>query len=130
MNLKLLLFIHALVTFAAGIVLVITPSFIPSSVNIHINSAEYLLCYFLAAAEFAMAYLSFRSRKISDTAALRVISISFIVFHASTLILELFALSQGLSVKIISNVIVRIFIVILFYFYGVAPFKQNSKNNA
>ncbi len=61
MNLKILLLIHAIITLAAGIVLVVAPTIIPQTVNIKIAPDEYLLCYFLAAAEFGIAYLSFFS---------------------------------------------------------------------
>lgn len=124
MNLQRLLFIHAIITIAAGILLVVAPAAIPQTVNIQLTSNQYLLCYFLGAAEFAIAYLSFFSRNIKDYHALRIIIITFIIFHGATGILELYALQQGLTSKIIANIILRIIIVGLFYFYGIYKNKK------
>jgi len=74
MNLKKLLLIHAIITLAAGIVLVIAPSLIPKTVNIEPLPNQYLLCYFLRASEIGIAYLSFFSRFIKDKYALRIVS--------------------------------------------------------
>ncbi len=120
---KLLLIIHAVVTFAAGIVLVAFPELIPSSVNISIRPDQYLLCYFVAAAEFGVAALSFLATKLTDKKSLQFISISFIVFHIGTALLELLAFSQGMSAKIIANIALRILISALFYYNGVAKQK-------
>jgi len=126
MDLKKLLLFHAIVTLAAGIVLVVAPSLIPQTVNIKIAPNEYLLCYFLGAAEFGIAYLSFFSRTLDDKSALRIISKTFIVFHAATGVLELYALLEGLSPKIIVNILLRIVIVVLFYYYGVSKNKEKN----
>ena len=64
---------HAIVTLAAGIILIVSPTFIPATVKISIEPSEYLLCYILAAAELSVAYLSFYSRKIKDKYSLRII---------------------------------------------------------
>lgn len=120
MNLKRLLLIHAIITFAAGILLVTSPATIPQTVNIQLSSNQYLLCYFLGAAEFAIAYLSFFSRSIKDNHALRIIVITFIVFHAATGILELVGLYRGIQPGIIANIILRVIIVVLFYYYGIS----------
>lgn len=119
MNLYKLLAFHAVVTMAAGMVLIIAPSVIPGTVNIELQHSQFLLCYFLAAAEFALAYLSFYSRKITDVTVMRHITITMIIFHAATLLLELFALGNGLSPKIIANVVARVIIIGLFYYYGI-----------
>lgn len=118
MNLKVLLTIHAVITFAAAVVLIVTPYAIPQTVDIHLQPNEYLLSYFLGAAELAIAYLSFYGRKVGDTHALRVITGTCIVFHAATGLLELYAVLQGGSPKIIANSILRVVIVALFYYYG------------
>jgi len=119
MNLSKLLTYHAIITLAAAIVLVIAPAFIPHTVNIEVSHDQFLLCYFLAAAEFALAYLSFYSRTITDPAAIKLVALTIIIFHGGTLMLELFALAKGLSPKIITNIIARIVIIALFYFYGI-----------
>src|SRR5215213_8548012 len=84
--LRTLLLVHALLTLAAGIVLAGLPAAIPRSVGIAVNKSQYLICYFLGAAELAVAYLSFASRNLKDRSALRVIITSFIIFHLATAI--------------------------------------------
>ena len=128
MELSKLLFIHAIITLAAGIVLVVAPSLIPETVNSKITPNEYLLCYFLGAAEFAIAYLSYFSRKIKDTDVLRLIISTLIVFHAATGILEGYAFTQGVSSKITGNIALRVIIIILFFYYGY--YKTINQNTA
>lgn len=125
-GLKVLLIIHALITFAASTVLVIAPTAIPKSVNINIASNEYLLCYLLGAAELGMAFLSFLGRTIEDIHALRIISSTFIVFHCATGVLETYALIQGISSKIVFNIILRIVIAVLFWYYGIYKIKMQE----
>jgi len=129
MNINKLLIIHAIITLAAGIVLIAAPTLIPATVNIKIAPNEYLLCYFLGAAEIAMAYLSFFSSKIKEPGTLRLISSTFIIFHLVTGMVELYAFLQGVSPKILLNIILRILIVVLFIYYGYykTP-KQDTRN--
>lgn len=124
MNLKRLLLVHAIITFAAGIVLIVSPKIIPKTVGIEISTSQNLLSYLLGTAEIALAYLSFCARKISDIKGLRLISTTFIIFHALTAVVELIAFNQGLNVKILANVLLRILIVFLFFVYGIK--NQNS----
>lgn len=126
MNLKILLTAHAIITLAAGIVLIVAPTTIPKTVNIDINPDEYLLSYFLGAAELGIAYLSFYSRKINDRYALRIIITSFIIFHLSTGVLEVYGLFQGVDFKIIGNITLRVLVSILFFYYGIHKNKKLS----
>jgi hypothetical protein len=126
MSLNKLFIIHAIITLAASIVLIVSPALIPETVNIKITPNEYLICYFLGAAEFAIAYLSFFSIKIKDPKVLRLISSTFIVFHITTGILELVAFTQGISIKIIANIVLRIIVSVLFAYYGI--YKTSNKN--
>jgi hypothetical protein len=124
MNLNKLFAIHAFITLAAALVLICAPSVIPHTVNIQMGPGQFLLCYFLAAAELALAYLSFYSRNITDKAALRHVVITMIIFHGMTLLLEVFALSRGISPKILVNILARVVIIALFYFYGILKTAQ------
>lgn len=117
--LKVLLLVHGLITFAASIVLIFAPTVIPETVNIDIAPNEYLLCYFLGAAELSIAFLSFLAGTIEDKRSLRLIATAFIVFHLSTGFLEVFALANGLSPKIIFNILLRIVISIFFWYFGI-----------
>lgn len=122
--LKSVLIIHGLITLAAGIVLVVAPTLIPKTVNIDISPNQYLLSYFLAAAELGIAYLSFFAVTIADKNALRIICSTFIVFHLATCGLEIYAFIEGISSKIIFNIILRILVTALFWYYGIYKIRK------
>lgn len=122
--LKILLLVHGLVTFAAAIVLIVAPAAIPQTVNIAMAPNEYLLSYFLGAAELGIAFLSVAACNIRDDHALRLIAATFIIFHIATAALELWALSNGLSSGIIFNIVLRILISVLFGYFGIYRLKQ------
>jgi hypothetical protein len=124
MNLKRLLIFHAVITLAAGVTLVIAPGLIPSLVGIHFNKDAYFLSYLLAGAEFAIAFLSYRGTTVKNSRALYLLVQTFIVFHATTALLELYALIQGFDARIWFNVAGRALIVGLFWYYGFV--KSNS----
>ena len=126
MNLSRLLTLHALVTVAAGIVLVVVPGVIPGFVGIQVDHQVNLLCYLLGASEMSLAALSYFSRKLSDRQAIRLVCLTFIVFHALTAIVEVYAFRQGASARIWANVLVRLIVTGLFFYYG---FTQKSVNN-
>src|SRR5262245_16022779 len=91
MTLRILFGIHAIFTFAAGVVLVAAPSAIPGTIGIQIEPEAYLLCHLLAAAEFGVSALSWGARAVTDAGALRVIVIACIVLHAASGLLEVYA---------------------------------------
>lgn len=132
MNLKILLIAHAIITLAAGVVLIVSPGLIPSAVNLQTPKDAFLVCYLLAASEIAFAILSFSARNIADLKSLRLISITFIILHMSSAVLEVYDYSNGLSGKIWSNVLLRIIVSILFYYYGVYKLSSthSEKTNA
>lgn len=115
-------------TFAAGIVLIVTPASIPKTMGIQLTPDAYLLSYFLGAAELSIAYLSFFSRDLTNKDAIKIILYAFIVFHLSTGGLEVFAFFQGVDVKIIINVILRIVISALFYFLGIRNDRKSNQH--
>ena len=127
MNLKRLLVIHATITLAAGLVLIFLPAFIPNTVDLEIKPGQYFLCYFLGAAEIAIAYLSFFISWVNDSAVLRIVSKTFILFHGFTAGLEFYALAQGISAKLIANIVLRVLMVLLFYYYGIYKNKDQSR---
>lgn len=127
MNIKKLLIIHAIVTLAAGLVLIIFPTVIPQTVNMMIEKNQYLLCYFLAAAEVAIAYLSFYASKLKDAQSLKLIINTMIIFHAVTLLLELLAyMQEGVGNKIVPNIALRIVIIILFGYFGLYKISKSK----
>ncbi len=106
--------VHGFITLAAGIVLAVAPSLIPSVIGIHLDPAANVVAYLLAGAEFGLAVLSFGGSRLTDPRALRLIAWSLIAFHGSSGVLELYAFAQGVSVAILGNVVARAVIVGLF----------------
>jgi hypothetical protein len=113
-GLRVLLVVHGFITAAAGLVLVIVPSLIPSMVGISLPPSDYVLAYLLAGAEFGFSVLSFGSSRLTDARALRLVAWTCIVFHASSGVLELYAYAQGASLAILGNVAARAVIVGIF----------------
>lgn len=126
-NLRLLLAVNAVLTFAAGIVLITAPELIPSAVGIRIEPSAYLVCYLLAASELSLAALSWGGRAITDVKALRVIVLACIVLHASSGILEIYAFAKGVSATIWGNIVLRAVVVFLFAYYGLYRIQNNAE---
>lgn len=118
MNLNRLLLIHAIVTFAAGVVLIVSPKLIPASVDITLNPDAYLICYLLGACEVSLAVLSYYSASLKDRQALQLVCLTFIVLHGLTAAVELYALTQRAGSGLWANVTVRVVVVGLFSYYG------------
>ena len=127
MDFKKLLIIHAIITFTAGIVLIVMPNLIPGSVDISLEPDAYLICYLLAASELSLATLSFFGRKIENSETINLIALTCIVLHASSGILEVYAMTQGLSTKIWGNILLRVIVVAAFVYYG---FYKNPKHKS
>jgi hypothetical protein len=117
-GLRILFAIHAVLTFAASVVLVLEPTAIPSAAGIHVEPSAYLLCYLLAAAELGISVLSWGARTITDIKALRLIVVSFMIFHAASGALEIYAFAGSTNAVIWANVVVRIFVIGLFAYFG------------
>ena len=129
MTLSKLFIIHSLITLGAGIVLIVTPQLIPGTVDIHLEKNSYLICYLLGATEIALAFLSYFAKNISDLNALRLISLTFIVCHAVTAIVEVYAFLQGLSASVWANVALRLVVIFLFWYYGLHKNKASKKES-
>ena len=117
-RLKILLFLHGLITAAAGVVLVVEPGLIPSVVGIHLEPGANLVAYLLAGAEFGFAVLSFGGARLSDAQALRLIAWSCMAFHGLSGVLETYAYFQGVGPAILANVAARAVIVGLFLVFS------------
>lgn len=123
--LRVLLAIHAAVTFSAGVVLIVAPDLIPKAVGIHIDPSAYLIVYLLAAAELSLATLSWVGRTLTDVKSLRVIILVCLVFHASSGILEIYAFVQGMTAVIWGNIVLRTVFIFLFTYYGLYKLSKN-----
>jgi len=120
MNLQRLFVLHAVLTFAAAFVLAFAPDAIPQTVGISLPPSAFLVAYLLAAAELAMAVLSWGARNITDVNAVRVIVSSLITLHAASALLEVRAFLAGVSSVILANVAVRVTAIVVFWYYGFA----------
>ena len=106
---------HGLITLAGAVVLMVFPTAIPSMVGITITRPDYLLVYLVAAAELAVAVLSFGAIRITDWAALGLIVTTFVVLHATSGVLDIvyMALTQP-DGTLISNTVLRFAVVAVF----------------
>src|SRR5882672_7453946 len=120
-GLRVLLVVHGFITAAAGLVLTIAPSLIPSVVGIYLVPSAYVLAYLLAGAEFGFAVLSFGGSRLTDSRALRLIVWSCIALHGSSGVLEVYAYVQGASVAIFGNIAARAVVVGLFAHLSSGP---------
>jgi hypothetical protein len=111
--------LHALVTLAAAVVLVVAPAAIPRTVGIALPPDARLLCYLLGACELGVAYLSFMARTITDAHALRVVCRSFVAMHLATALVEVYAFTQGVGAVVWANVALRVVVAAAFVRYGV-----------
>ena len=107
--------VHGLITLAGAIVLTAFPTAIPSAVGITITRPEYLLVYLVAAAELAVAVLSFGATRITDPAALRLVVTTFVVLHGASGILDLVYMGvTEANSTIIANTVLRFTVVVVF----------------
>ncbi|MDP4511799.1 hypothetical protein [Nonomuraea turcica] len=118
MNLRRLLILHALVTFAAGVVLIAAPGLIPGAVGVRVAPDAYLVCYLLGVAELAVAFLSFAGRTLRQPEGVRLATWTMIVFHGCTAAVEIYAFTQGIHAAIWANVALRVAVIALFVHYG------------
>jgi hypothetical protein len=106
--------VHALVTAAAGSVLVVAPAAIPSVVGIRLQDAADLLCYLLAGAEFGFAALSWHGAAAREPRTVRAVVLACLVLHATSLALEVLALARGADARLWYNVAARVAIIAAF----------------
>lgn len=107
--------VHGVVTLAAAVVLAVLPAAIPATVGITIGSGEYLLSYFLAAAEFGIGVLSLGAARLSDATAIRLIAVCFAAFHSATAALEVvYTVMEGVSAVLIANIAIRVIATVAF----------------
>lgn len=105
---------HAVLTGAAGIVLLLAPGAIPNAVGIALPSPAYLLAYLLAGAELGFATLSLLVARSGSPAALRTAALACAVFHAASALGELRALAAGADARVWLNVLVRVAVTLAF----------------
>ncbi|MBP1816612.1 hypothetical protein [Mycobacterium sp. OAE908] len=106
--------LHGLITLAGAVVLTAFPQAIPSMVGITLARPDYLLVYLVAAAELAVAVLSFGAIRVTDSAALGLILTTLVVLHATSGVLNVvyMALTQP-TATMISNTVLRFAVVVV-----------------
>lgn len=113
--LRIVLFAHGLITLAGAIVLTVFPTAIPSAVDITIGRQEYLLAYLVAAAELAVAVLSFGATRLTDPTALGLVVTTLVVLHGASGILNLVYMGMTeVSGTLIANTVARFIVVAVF----------------
>jgi hypothetical protein len=105
---------HAIVTAAAGAVLIVAPAAIPAAVGIELPREANLVAYLLGAVELAVAVLSMAVIAITDRAAVRLVAMVFVVMHVATAAGELIAIAEGASPQVWANVALRLVVAALF----------------
>ena len=107
--------VHGLITLAGAIVLAVFPTAIPSAVGITVERPEYLLVYLVAAAELAVAVLSFGAARLRDPTALGLIVTTLVVLHGASGILDLVYMGvTEPNATIITNTVLRFTVVAVF----------------
>jgi hypothetical protein len=109
------LIVHGMVTLAAAVVLAVFPAAIPRTVGISISPDEYLLSYFLAAAELSIGLLSLAAVRLRDSGAVRLIALCFVALHGATAVLEVvYSLNEGANGVLTANISVRVIVMAAF----------------
>jgi hypothetical protein len=111
-TLRVVFGIHGAITLAGAVVLAVFPTAIPSAVGITVTRPEYLLVYLVAAAELAVAVLSFGAIGLTDWSALRLIVTTLVALHLVSGVLDLVYLGQTeVNGTLIANTVLRFSVV-------------------
>jgi hypothetical protein len=106
--LSIVLLAHGVITLAGAVVLTVFPTAIPAAVGITLERHDYLLVYLVAAAELAVAVLSFGATRLTDRAALRLVVATLVVLHGASGLMNLLYLGQtGFSAVLVANTCAR-----------------------
>ena len=114
-TLRAVFVVHGLITLAGAVVLTVFPTAIPSAVGIKLERADYLLVYLVAAAELAVAVLSFGAARLTDRRALGLIVTTLVVLHLASGILNLVYMGlTGVNGTMIALTVLRFTVVVVF----------------
>ena len=114
-TLRAVFVVHGLITLAGAVVLTVFPTAIPSAVGITLERQDYLLVYLVAAAELAVAVLSFGAARLTDLQALGLIVTTLVVLHLSSGILDMVYMGlTGANGTMIANTVLRFTVVVVF----------------
>lgn len=114
-----LLWLNAIATLAAGLVLFVAPELIAGTVGIHLGQEAHFLYYLLGASELGLSALCFLGLRFRDRSTLITVSLTLIVFHFASGVAGVFAFAGGVDAAVLWNVVARVFMVVLFGYHGV-----------
>lgn len=104
--------LHGAITLAGAFVLTVFPTAIPTLVGITITRPDYLLVYLVAAAELAVAVLSFGAIRLRDWVALRLIVTTLVVLHGAGGVLDIVYMAHTQpSATMVANAVLRFTVV-------------------
>ena len=107
--LRAVLLVHGAITLAGAVVLTAFPTAIPALVGIDLQRKDYLLVYLIAAAELAVAVLSFGATRLTDRGALGLVVATLVVLHGASGLLDvLYACQIGWSAALVANTCARL----------------------
>jgi hypothetical protein len=128
MNLARLFFLNALFTLAGGVILLVAPNQLTQLVGVHIDPNAYFVCYLLGVASLSFTVLSFFGIVLNDVNALRALSWTFLVFHASSAGAAVYAsFARSLSAAVWANILVHVLFSILFVYYGLMRMSNDKE---
>lgn len=113
--LRAVFMVHGVITLAGAVVLTVFPTAIPSLVGMTVERQQYLLVYLVAAAELAVAVLSFGAARLTDPAAQRLIVTTFVVLHGASGFLDVVYMAvTHVNGTMIANTVARFSVVAVF----------------
>src|SRR5436190_7449101 len=124
---RVVLAVHGAITLAGAFVLAVFPRAIPAMVGITMTTPDYLVVYLVAAAELAVAVLSFGALRITDRAALRLIVATLVVLHATSGILDIVYMALTTpNATLVANTVLRFAVVAVLLAVWRAAFRHQT----
>jgi hypothetical protein len=124
-----LLWLNAVATLAAGLVLFVAPDLIAGTVGIYVEQEAHFLYYLLGASELGLSALCFLGLRFRDRSTLITVSLTLIVFHFASGVAGVYAFAGGVDAAVLWNVVARVVMVALFGYHGVYKL-TSSKTSA
>ena len=114
-----LLWLNAMATLAAGLVLFVAPDSIAGTVGIRVGQEAHFLYYLLGASKLGLSALCFLGLWFRDRRTLIAVSLTLVVFHAASGVAGIYAFARGTDAAVLWNVFARVVMVALFAYHGV-----------
>lgn len=95
--------LQAIITTATALTLAIAPGVIPATFGLTLTRDAFLLCYFYAATELSLAYLSLVAVRVHDSQVRRLLCRYFLFVHVVEGAAGLYGVAQGLPTKVVGN---------------------------